>query len=170
MMLGACTDSPLAPSAAVPRAPLGNSSSTATPAAGTNDGRLLACPVAVGDSATAVIGTRGGVVRAAGSELRVGPGAVSKPTAFTLVVPASSVMEVEIHAEGTPSYRFRHRVSVTIDYSRCAASALPQGSLAAWYIDPSSKRGLQNMRAEDDRAAQRLTFYTDHLSGYALAY
>ena len=170
MLLGDCADSPVAPSAAMSDAALGSSSSTATPAAGTTGDRLLACPAAVGDSATVVIDRRGGSVRAAGSELRVGPGAVSKPTAFTIVVPASSVMEVEIHAEGVPSYQFRHRVEVTIDYSRCAPSALPAGSLAAWYIDSSTKRGLQNMRAEDDRANQRVTFYTDHLSGYAVVY
>ena len=170
MLLGACADSPKAPSAAVPGAARGSSSSTATPAAGALAGRLLACPSTVGDSATAVIDHRGGVVRAAGSELLVGPGAVSRPTAFTLVVPASPVMEVQIHAAGVPSYRFRHRVAVTIDYSRCAPSALPEGSLAAWYIDPATKRGLQNMRAEDDRESRRVRFYTDHLSGYAVVY
>lgn len=173
VLFGACADSPLAPTApgaAVPNAALGSSSSVATPAAGSIGDGILSCPTSVTQSATGVIGKKGGVVRVAGSELVVGPGAVKEPTAFTVVLPASPMMEIEIHAQGVDHYEFRHRVSVTMDYSRCAPSALPAASLAAWYIDSGTKGRIANMRAVDDRASRRLTFYTDHLSGYAAVY
>ena len=171
-LLGACADSPVGPSAVgtTPRLALAEPHFVTTPSPTGAADALLACPSAVTASATAVIGRKGGVVRVAGSELSVTPGAVDEPTAFTLVVPASPVMEIEIHAAGVPHFQFKHPVAVTIDYSRCAASALPAKSLSAWYIDSATQGQIALMHAVDDRASRRLTFRTNHLSGYAAAY
>jgi hypothetical protein len=177
-LLGACADSPVAPSApmapeALPSAArlgsFGGKAPTLTGAAAETDA-LLACPSTVTTTGTAVIGRKGGVVRAAGSELIVTPGAVDRPTKFTFVVPASPVVEVDIRAGEAEHFEFKRPVLVSIDYSRCAESALPKTSLAAWYIDPSSRDALGVMGGVDDRKHRRLTFLTDHLSGYAVAY
>ena len=173
VLLGACADAPLAPSAAgtLPSMARVESGVKTTDALTTSDANaLLACPSGVAESATAVIGPRGGAVRVAGSELVVGPGAVPRPTTFTLTVPASPVMEIDIRAGGVEHYEFKRPVLVTIGYARCPESALPATSLSAWYIDRTTHNRLDIMASIDDRPNRRLTFLTTHLSGYAAAY
>jgi hypothetical protein len=173
-LFGACADSPVAPTTpdALPSEARIAAFRPTTPmlAAAAETDALLACPSTVAASGSAVIGRNGGVVRAAGSELLVTPGAVDRPTRFTMVVPASPVMEVEITAGDAEHYEFKRPVLVSIDYSRCAASALPKTSLAAWYIDSRTRDALGVMAGFDDRKHRRLSFLTNHLSGYAVAY
>jgi len=131
---------------------------------------LLSCPAAAANSASAVIGPRGGVLSVAGNALAVAPGAVRQPTAFTLVVPASPVVQVEIHAAGQEHYRFARPVAVSISYARCDDASLPASRLGAWWIDTATAQQLGVMAGIDDRAHRRVTFITDHLSGYAVVY
>lgn len=131
---------------------------------------MLACPAAAADSASAVIGPRGGVVGVAGSTLAVPPGAVRQPTLFTLVVPASPVVKVEMHPAGAEHYQFARPVAVSISYARCDAAMLPAAPLGAWWIDSATSQQLGAMAGFDDRAHRRVTFLTDHLSGYAVVY
>ncbi len=129
---------------------------------------LLACPVDTSASASAVIDRRGGKISVGNFSLRVPPHAVRTPTLITFNVPASPYLEVEIHAAGTQHYQFERSVRIVLDYSRCANSVRPS-TLDAWYIDSSTKSMITPMRGFNDRGRERLVFWTDHLSGYALA-
>jgi hypothetical protein len=130
---------------------------------------LLACPGLNTQSASAVIGAAGGSLSVGGQVMTVPAGAVPTPTLFTMSVPPGRYMELDIDAAGQEHYAFAKPVSITVDYSRCRGQAIPL-SLAAWYIDSESKTLLENMGGVDDRSGRRLTFVTDHLSGYAIAW
>jgi hypothetical protein len=136
----------------------------------TTAGHALACASTISDSSTAVIGPRGGIVSVAGSALVVPPGAVRKATAFTFVVPASPIVEIEVHPATGGHYQFAHPVAISVSYARCADSALPASTLGAWWIDDATRQELGVMAGIDDRDHRRLTFITDHLSGYIVAY
>ena len=131
--------------------------------------QLLVCPSTVAYTASAVIGREGGSLSIGGATMTVPQKAVNRPTLFTMTVPASQYVEVEIVAEDKPHFNFDKRVSITLDYSRCGADADGK-PLTAWHIDPSSKRLLQQMPGRKDRQDDNVTFGTDHLSGYALAW
>jgi hypothetical protein len=171
--LAACSDAPTAvPVAASPA----SSTRIAAPAsmlasvASAQGATLLACPASVTRSASATIGRRGGVVQVDGTALVVPPNAVPRPTRFTVTVPASSYMEIDVSAEGYEHYLFKRPVGITISYARCGDDALPDASLEAWWFDPATREQFGAMWGVDDRQHRRMTFITDHLSGYAVAY
>lgn len=130
---------------------------------------LLECPVAQTQRASGLVGLLGGLLQVAGTQVHFPLGAVPLLTEFTAVVPASNHMEISVSASGLGHYLFNQPVTVTIDYSRCPDSVLEKGPLSVWYIDEDTKALLQNMGGVDDRARKRITFTTDHFSGYALA-
>ena len=165
LVLAACAgDVPTAPAAV----------DSATPASlsrvgehGTQQSALIACPVDTSASASAVIGPRGGRVVVGRFAMFVPPHAVQHATRFTFEVPASQYLEVKISAAGADHYEFRHPVQIVLDYSRCAGAV--GNSSDAWYIDSGTHTLLEPMRARNDRRDDLLIFWTDHLSGYALA-
>lgn len=130
---------------------------------------LVECPATVADSADTVIGLLGGTLGLAGDVLRIPAGVLTLPTEFRMVVPASRYMEVQLSAVGLTHYLFRSPVTLTIDYSRCPDEVLQRGPLTVYYIDEVTKVPLQDMGGVDDRAHKRITFQTDHFSGYAIA-
>jgi hypothetical protein len=154
-----CSDSAVAPRNAVSR----------TDAVGSP--QLLACPSATTQQTTGVVGLLGGILQLGNTTISIPAGAVLLPTLFEIVVPASPYMEVEIHAVGLTSFLFHEPATISIDYSRCGDGAIPDGAqLQGVYIDPITHAVLSEMGGADDRAAQRVTFTTGHLSGYAVAY
>jgi hypothetical protein len=167
LVLAACADStrsPLAPldhTADVRLAALAEA-----PAAGT----LLACPTDASTSASAMIGREGGSLTVDGHALVVPAGAVPRATLFTFEVPASDVLEVRITADKRKDYKFKEPVTVRVSYARCDDALLPDGPLAAWWIDPVTRSKLGDVPGVDDRSSKAITFATDHLSGYAIAY
>jgi hypothetical protein len=42
-------------------------------------------------------------------------------------------------------------------------------TLTVWHINPQTKQLLTNMGGVNDAGLRRITFTTDHLSGYAIA-
>lgn len=132
---------------------------------------LLSCPTdSAQQSATALIGVLGGTLSLGGNSITIPANAVAQPTTFQIVVPPSPHMKVEIHAVGLASFLFQQPVQVTIDYSRCPASAVPAGAtLQAVYVD-STDAVLQQMGGTADPVNRNVTFTTGHLSGYAVAY
>lgn len=165
--LAACSDnSPLAPSSGTPSSEIALSRSAATSEVSAEG--LLACPSTRTLSASKVISARGGFVTAGGSALVVPPGAVKGATRFTITVPASRYMEVDISAAGREHYTFQSPVYVSISYERCAGQ-IDASTLSAAYIDTDDKRVIQWMESTDERLSSRVTFQTGHLSGYALA-
>lgn len=167
LLVAACAvDAPSAPAtvSAAGTLPLAAKSSPAV------TGTLLACPTDVGVEGSATIGRDGGTLTVDGYSLVVPAGAVPRETEFRISAPASQVLEVEISADKRKDYKFKAPVTVTLSYARCADSALPADALTAWWIDAATKSKLGEMPATDDRAARTITFSTDHLSGYAIAY
>ena len=59
---------------------------------------------------------------------------------------------------------------VTFDYARCGNVALAAPALSVWYIADDTRDLLEAMPATDDRTTRKITFETNHLSGYGLAY
>lgn len=130
---------------------------------------LITCSVDQAQSATAIIGPLGGVLSAGNSRVVIPEGAVSAATTFTLTVPASRYVEIEVTADGGEHYVFALPVTVALDYSRCKRSDLDQTPLTAWNIDPASKVLLEAMVGVDDKSTHVVTFSTIHFSGYAVA-
>lgn len=131
--------------------------------------RLVSCPTSATASAHDVIGVAGGEVSAGGVTIHIPPGAVLVPTMFDVTVPASEYMEMDITARGSEHYLFVLPVTVSIDYSRCDEAKVASASLAVFHIDVLKKSLLQRMFGDDDKQNRRITFITDHLSGYAIA-
>ena len=165
--LAACADTgPTAPSAA--------SSRVATPSLAAsrpaNKPPLLVCPGGRLQQASAVIGPSGGTLALGGHLMVVPEGAVPEPIEFTMTVPPSRYMEVDISAAGVEHYVFERPVAVVIDYTRCRGPQLPTSAVSVWYIDGLRKELLENMGGVDDRYSRRVQFSTNHLSSYAIAY
>ena len=168
--LAACSDSPLptsSPARAENRAIAPGALAASVSAAGSS---LLACPSTTARTASGVIDHKGGIVQVDGNALIVPPKAVKKKTRFTVTVPASQYVEIDVSAEGYEHYTFKRPVAISVSYARCADSALPPSSLDAWWIDPATRSALGVMVGVDNRSEKRLTFITDHLSGYAVVY
>lgn len=160
LLIGACSDPTVGrPEVAQPTAQVAE-------AAGKS---LIECPTDRAQTAEGVIGALGGALTAGGTTINIPAGAVLSATTFKLVVPASKYMEVTINGGPLDHFDFELPVSVTIDYSRCPDAALGTDPLSVFYVDDSTKTFLENMGGTDDRAGRRITFVTDHLSGYAIA-
>lgn len=147
------------------------SASSGTSQTGENTGtfRLIACPTNETVTNSGVLGTLGGTVSAAGSSITLPLAAVVGPTLIRVTVPTSSYMEIDVTANDLLSFLFRKSVTITIDYSRCLPSVTQGKTLTVWHIDTQTKALLENMNAVNDPVARRITFTTDHLSGYAIA-
>ena len=142
---------------------------TPTPDPGVAQRRLIECPTNQASAASGLIGVLGGTIAAAGSSISLPAGAVLTATLIDLTVPASTYMEIDIKANGLLTFLFLKTVTVTIDYSRCPTSVTQGKTLSVWLIDTQTKALLLNMSGVDDPVQRRMTFTTDHLSGYAIA-
>ena len=150
------------PRATAPADSTTSSSSSSSPT-------LVECPTSQTDVTTALVGLLGGTLGLDGSSISIQSGALTTPTLFQFTVPASRFMEVDISAVGFQTFQFQDSVSVTIDYSRCNRSDIDTEVLHVWHIDPITKALLENMGGVDDKSTHRITFKTNHLSGYAVA-
>jgi hypothetical protein len=130
---------------------------------------LLQCPDSTSGSATSIIGALGGTLSVGGTSVVIPADAVLSPTSFTLSVPASPYVEIEVTAAGSNHYVFDKPVLVTIDYGRCGGNSLLSPPHQAWNIDPVTKALLEKMAGVDIKIAHTVVFTTVHFSGYAVA-
>jgi hypothetical protein len=130
---------------------------------------LIKCPAATEQSATSLIGPLGGVLTVGATRVVIPANAVLSPTTFTLTVPASKYVEIEVTTDSSEHYVFSQPVLVTLDYGRCGRSDLLRAPLSAWNIDPQTKALLEPMVSVDNKLTQTVTFTTVHFSGYAVA-
>ena len=132
---------------------------------------LVECPVSETRSVTETLLPLGGTIELDGHSFTLPAGAIAVPTSFTLTVPKSNYVEIEIHAVGEDVFGFPELApaSITISYDRCTRSNIDQSALTAWYIDSATKALLQHMGGTDDKLARTVTFDSDHLSGFAIA-
>ena len=131
--------------------------------------QLIQCPTTQTATSSGLISVLGGIITAAGTTISLPAGSLLAVTLIKVTVPASTYMEVDITANDLASFLFQRAVTVTIDYSRCPASVTAGKTLTVWQIDPQTKQLLTNMNGVNDAALRRITFTTDHLSGYAIA-
>ncbi len=131
---------------------------------------LIQCPApAAPATSSALIGPAGGVISAGGVSVIIPADAVlGDPVTFTLSVPASNYVELEVTPAGSDHYTFARTITVSVDYGRCG-SAYDASLLSAWNIDPITKQLLQPMVSVDNKLTHTVTFVTDHFSGYAVA-
>ena len=131
--------------------------------------RLIECPTTQTAASSLLITVLGGTVAAAGTSISLPPGSLPLSTLISVTVPASTYMEVDITAGGLPVFLFLKTVTVTIDYSRCPTSVTAGKTLSVWHINTQTKALIANMGGVNDAVQRRMTFTTDHLSGYAIA-
>ena len=132
--------------------------------------KLVSCPSQELRVASATIGIGGGEIAVGGTKITIPGGAVLAPTLFTVITPPSKYVEVQITALGAEHFLFEGDVSITLDYSRCTRSDIDAAPLSVWYIEGVTDTPLRPMGGVDDKAARTVTFTTDHLSSYAIAY
>ena len=133
--------------------------------------KLLKCSNYVLQTGTALIDPLlGGTLTVGGHSLNVPPGAILEPQLFILTVPVSQYMEIDVTADGLLSFLFQQPSTITIDYSRCPSYLTADKTLKVYHIDPVTKALLENMNGVDDKVARKISFTTDHLSAYGVAY
>lgn len=133
--------------------------------------KLVVCPTDETLTTAKVIDPLlGGTISLGNTSIALPAGAVSTPTLFTVTIPASNFVEVQITALGVEHFLFDRDVEITIDYSRCSRSNIDAAPLSAWWIDGLTDTPLENMGGMDDKEARTVRFTTDHLSSYAIAY
>jgi hypothetical protein len=128
----------------------------------------LECPVSTTTSTRATIGLTGGVIELAGHRVVIPAEAVLLPTEFTLTVPASNYVEVDIKAAGQEHFEFRKPVSLTLSYQRCTRTNIDRENLRIYYIDSRTKAIIDDMGGTDDKVARTVTTGTGHFSGYLI--
>jgi hypothetical protein len=144
---------------------------SASPLIGFETAKLVSCPSKESESSAALVTPLdGGTISVGGTQIAIPAGAVTTPTLFTVTVPASKYVEVEITALGVEHFLFDRDVTITIDYGRCTRSDIDAAPLTAWYIDGITDTPLSPMGGVDDKVARTVTFTTGHLSSYAIAY
>lgn len=159
---GCSADSPLtAPEAAL--------ATGVSPADG-SDPLPLYCPTSESRSAAKRIGPKGGTLAVAGTKVVVPRGAVPVETEFVLTIPASEWLAVDVVAGGAEHYSFARPVTITVSYARCRTAVAEQEALSAWHVDGSTGDFLQDMGGIDSKRKSQVTFETDHLSKYAIAW
>jgi hypothetical protein len=139
-----------------------------TKSVASGEATLIGCPMAETATATGLIDALGGVLSAGGVRVIVPANAVLAPTTFTLTVPASSYLEIEVRTPDAEHFVFERSVLVAIDYGRCDLP-LFHSALTAWNIDPDTKALLEQMPSVDSKLTHTIFFSTSHFSGYAVA-
>lgn len=130
--------------------------------------RLLDCPSSVTRSTSGEVGLLGGVVSLAGTLVSVPPEALLSPITLEIGIPASQHLLVELGVNGQEHWQFLLPVTVTIDYSRCRVGLFAP-PVTVWNVDPETGELLEHMGGVDNRLLRKVTFLTDHFSGYAIA-
>ena len=134
-----------------------------------SDSNFLVCPVDTTRSVRRTIGILGGTIALDGHSITLPLGAVLRPTTFTLTVPESPYVEVEIHAEGHDSFQFLVPASITMSYDRCDRTDIDPSTLSVWHIDGLLRTLLEPMGGLVDEERRTIRFDSGHLSGFIIA-
>ena len=158
--LTACSEPTTAPTSEAPAPTLNETQSSAS---------LLRCQWTFFDITWGLVGPLGGLLSLDGHSITVGPLALDRLALITLRTPSSRLIEVEARVNGQDHFQFGQPITVTLDYSRCRSWELGPEPVTVWQIDPATKAFIREMGGVDDRANKRISFTTDHFSGYAVA-
>lgn len=130
--------------------------------------QLLECPVETTRSTSGLIGATGGTIALDGHSITLLPGAVLRPSRFTLTVPASRHVEVDIDVAARDDFRFLVPAEITLSYQRCDED-VEADELTVWHIDDMSGELLEPMGGDPDPENRSITFTSNHLSGFIIA-
>ena len=128
----------------------------------------LECPVSTATSATATIGAHGGILEAGGHRVIIPANAVLFPTRFTMTVPASRYVEVDVKAAGLEHFEFLQPVVMSLSYARCTRTDIDRESLRIYYVDSQTREILEDKGGVDNKLTRTVTTVTDHFSGYLI--
>jgi len=130
---------------------------------------LMPCPASAAEAETGSVGTAGGALHLGDHVVQLPPQAVLGTTMIRLTDVPGPYLMVDLRANLSEHWRFNRSLTITLDYSRCPAESLARGPLSVWLVDVGTGELLEPMGGTDDRANRRITFQTDHFSGYAIA-
>jgi hypothetical protein len=130
---------------------------------------LLQCRRVLFDITWGLVGPLGGLLSLDGHSITLPPLALDRLSLVTLRTPSTRFVEVEARVNGRDHFEFGQPVTVVLDYSRCQPWEIGPAPLTVWQIDPDTKAFIRDMGGVDDRANRRISFTTDHFSGYAVA-
>jgi hypothetical protein len=130
---------------------------------------LIECPSTTTQTSSTLIGPEGGILAVGNTRVVVPANAVLFPTTFSLTVPASKYVEIDVKAVGIEHFQFLRPVIVTIDYGHCNSPDIAETDLSVWNIDPVTKALLEQMPSVENKLTRTITFATIHFSGYAVA-
>jgi hypothetical protein len=130
--------------------------------------RPLWCPSAETSWTTSIVTPLGGLVTLGGHSMLIPGGRLLEPTPINLMEPASRFMVMTIRAGAEEHFQFEGPILVTISYARCAPWSVVR-PLQVWLVDPDTHELIENMGGFDNKLTRTVTFWTDHLSGYAIA-
>jgi hypothetical protein len=136
--------------------------------------RLVECPTDETLSARATIDPFAldeTTISIGGTSITFPVGAVLDPVSVELTIPASRYVEIRLRANDQEHFdEFKKLLAVTIDYSRCNRNDVLFRPVTVWYIDSETKQLLSPMGGIDNKLTRSITFFTDHFSGYAIAF
>jgi hypothetical protein len=169
--LTACSDISTRPEEGGVRPDTTQRQDTASPpdTTGVSQRRLIECPTTQTSTNSGLLGVLGGTIAAAGTSISLPAGSVVLGTLIRVTVPASTYMEIDVTANDLASFLFLRPVTITIDYSRCPTSVTAGKTLTVWHINTQTKALIENMNGVNDPVQRKMSFTTDHLSGYAIA-
>ena len=130
---------------------------------------LVECRRTFFDITWGIIGPLGGLLSLDGHSITFPQLALDRLVLVTLRTPSTRFVEVEARVNGRDHFQFAQPVTVVLDYSRCEPWEIGPEPLTVWQIDPETKAFIRDMGGIDDRANKRISFTTDHFSGYAVA-
>ena len=124
---------------------------------------LLSCKVWSTTTASATIGSGGGVIRVGRHSLLVPPGALTSPTTITATAPRGNTVLVEFEPKGL---KFDRPTALTLSYRDCGL--LGGLLLNVVYVD-RNQNILEILPSLNNLLNMTVTGRVDHFSGYALA-
>jgi hypothetical protein len=133
--------------------------------------QLVACPQSDSElDALGVVGFWGGEIEGEETTIKVPLAAVDENTGIAVNMPASPYFEVELNANGGEHYTFDRPITISVDYSRCADSAIrSHAALRVVYVDDETMLPIEDMGGVVDSVARTITFQTGHFSSYVIA-
>ena len=126
---------------------------------------LLSCSQLPYDSASAVIGPAGGVLRVGPHTLTVPAGSLGDPVTITATILAGPTNRVHFEPEGL---KFGEPARLTISYANCSLLGILLPKQVA-YID-GNLGILDLLKSTDNLLARKVTGRLKHFSDYAVAW
>lgn len=139
------------------------SANASVPAEPGVQGTLVACARRAEQSASAVIGPEGGVLRVGGDALVVPPGALDAPTLISATIPAGDVSAIRFEPHGL---QFRVPAGLVLNAAGCS---IPAATVPFVVYMSDEGAMLEHLDAVYDSQGRRVAAPIQHFSQYAIA-